>query len=61
MRITGMDSKADVVGVCCGLPTQDDSMDELFPRQLGEILGSVTLSLQETSTSQTQIGNIVLL
>ncbi|KAK4810529.1 hypothetical protein QYF61_004492 [Mycteria americana] len=41
-----MENKADViVGVYYRSPSQDDSTDELFYRQLGEISGSVALVL----------------
>ncbi|KAK4810495.1 hypothetical protein QYF61_004275 [Mycteria americana] len=46
VRIRGMENKADVtVGVYYRSPSQDDSTNELFYRQLGEISGSVALVL----------------
>ncbi|GAB0177355.1 anoctamin-2 [Grus japonensis] len=46
MRNKGIEKKEDVtVVVYYSLPSQDDSTDELFYRQLGEISGSVALVL----------------
>lgn len=51
MRIKGMESKADVVGVFYWQPYQNDGIDELFERQLWENLNHLPWSLWEISTS----------
>jgi len=47
------------VGVCYRLPNQDEEMDEVFYKQLAEVVQSPALCSWGTSTSLIYTGNIV--
>ena len=47
VRIKGKANEADViVGVCCRLPNQDEEVNEIFYKQLGEFSQSLALVLE---------------